>query len=684
MSSARTVGNRYQIGERLGGGGMGEVYSALDLDYDPPREVVIKTIRDASDPVTLELFKRECAVLMSFTHPNVIEIYATGDSGDRNEPKPFFVMAKLQGHTLAELIENSPQDLTVQRTIEIIAQVCRGLHAAHEKGLVHRDIKPSNIFVLQDDSVKVIDFGVAHLASTETYGGPKGTLYYMAPEQFEGKPVTAATDVFSLGVVCFEALTRRRPFVGASTNEIRAALMNSCPPAVSSLNPAVSAALSQVIHASMAKRPHNRFASAREFGECLKKALRNEPIERFEPGKLQLRLSRVEKALEASQFEVAGEILSEIEEEGYLHPTVSELRRQVDLALRNRDIRQFLESARRFEEQEEYALALQKVQDALQLEAANAEALELRAAIEAKRSSQQISNWLTLAQKHLSNCAFEPAREAVSAVLHILPTDATALRLMTEISRVEQEVVRKREEKDRFFDSAVELRKKGDLTAALSRLQRVLELDREAPDPVQPERGAIFQKFYNEVRSESEAIRNALDEAKKHLVAKDYTQADSICDSFLEKYANHALFQALKYDIGEHQRQDLSAYIAEIDREAAAEPDLERKARILEEALARYPGETHFERALKGINARRDLINGLVSQARNLEERGQYTEAIEKWETLRSIYKQLPGLDVEVDRIRRCLEQHARSESKARWDERIEGAINAGEYVRAL
>src|SRR5215475_940190 len=553
MSLARPAGNRYQIGERLGGGGMGEVYSALDLDYDPPREVVIKTIRDASDPVTLDLFKRECAVLMSFTHPNVIEIYATGDSGDRNGPRPFFVMAKVQVHTLAELIENSLQDLTVQRTIEIIVQVCRGLQAAHEKGLVHRDIKPSNIFVLQDDSVKVIDFGVAHLASTETIGA-KGTLYYMAPEQFEGKPVTAATDVFSLGVVCFEALTRRRPFAGANPNEIRAAIMKSCPPAVSSMNPAVSATLSQVIHASMAKKPHNRFASAREFGECLKKALRNEPIDRFEPGRLQLRLSRVEKALEASQFEVAGEILSEIEEEGYLHPSVSELRRQVDLALRNRDIRQFLKSARRFEAQEEYTLALQKVQDALQLEATNTEALDLRSTIEAKRSSQQIGNWLNLAQKHLSNLAFEPAREAVSSVLHMLPTDKNALLLLTEINRVEQEVLRKREEKERFFDSAVELRKKGDLTAALSRLQRVLELDREAPDPLQPEQGAYFQKFYNEVRTESESIRNALDEAKKELEEKNYASADHICAAFLGKYPNHALFQALKFDIGERQR----------------------------------------------------------------------------------------------------------------------------------
>ena len=114
---------------------------------------------------------------MSFTHPNVIEIYATGDSGDRSGSKPFFVMAKLQGHTLAELIEGSPQDLTVQRTIDIIVQVCRGLQAAHDKGLVHRDIKPSNIFVLQDNSVKVIDFGVAHLRKPDKRGQGHAVLH---------------------------------------------------------------------------------------------------------------------------------------------------------------------------------------------------------------------------------------------------------------------------------------------------------------------------------------------------------------------------------------------------------------------------------------------------------------------------------------------------------------------------
>jgi len=683
MSTTPRPGGRYQVKESLGHGGMGDVYLALDTNSEPPREVALKTIRDGSDPAAVELFKRECSVLMSFNHPNVIELYDSGDFDDRGVIKPFFVMARLRGVTLAQLIKESPQHLTVERTVEILYQVCRGLQAAHDHNLVHRDIKPSNIFVLEDDSVKVIDFGVAHLVSSETLGA-KGTLYYMAPEQIEHKLVTIAADIFSLGVVCFEALTRKKPFAGNTPDEIRAAVTKRIPPPASSLNPAVNNALSQVIHAAMAKKPLHRFASAREFGECLKKAMRNEPIERFEPGKLQIRITRVERALEASQYEIASDILAQLEEEGYLHPSLGELRRQVDQAIRNRDIRQFLETTRRFLAQDEYILALQKVHDAMQLDPTNAEAIALRTEIESKRNAQQIGNWLRLAQEHLGNYAFEPAREAVESVLRMAPTDAAALRLKGEINRVEQEIIRKRGEKERYYESAIEFHNKGDLTAALSRLERVLQLDREAPDGLRPERAAEYQKFYNEVRSEAENIRNSLDEAKSKLESREYAAAEAICDTFLEKYPNHALFQALKYDIGDRQRQNLSAYIAEIDRKAEAEPDLERKAKLLEEALNRCPGEVHFERALKGVTAKRDLINGLENQARNLDTRGLYSEAIDKWEMLRAVYKQFPGLDIEIDHLRKRLEQHARSEAKARWIERIDSTLNSAECSRAL
>ena len=132
------------------------------------------------------------------SHPNIVEIFDIGEFEENGQQKPYFVMPLLPGTTLDNLIRNASHRLTAQRTVEIMSQACRGLQAAHERGLVHRDLKPSNIFVMEDDSVKIIDFGVAHMTNTHTTVGLKGTLLYMSPEQIEGKPLSGTLrSVFS-------------------------------------------------------------------------------------------------------------------------------------------------------------------------------------------------------------------------------------------------------------------------------------------------------------------------------------------------------------------------------------------------------------------------------------------------------------------------------------------------------
>src|SRR5206468_2038556 len=116
--------------------------------------------------LALELFYKECRALRSISHPNIVEIFDIGEFEEGGHKKPYFVMPLLPGQTLDELIRKSSDRLTVARVVEIISQTCRGLQAAHERGLVHRDLKPSNIFVMADDSVKLIDFGVAHAVTT--------------------------------------------------------------------------------------------------------------------------------------------------------------------------------------------------------------------------------------------------------------------------------------------------------------------------------------------------------------------------------------------------------------------------------------------------------------------------------------------------------------------------------------
>ena len=152
MDTPAILKGRYQIKEILGRGGMGIVYKAFDSVLR--RDVAIKTLLDVSDPGSLQLFHREYEVLAHINHPNIVEIIDIGEFEFEGGLKPFFIMPMLPGVSLGQLIKSASHRLTVERAVDIISQTCRGLHAAHEKGLVHRDIKPSNIIVLEDDSVK--------------------------------------------------------------------------------------------------------------------------------------------------------------------------------------------------------------------------------------------------------------------------------------------------------------------------------------------------------------------------------------------------------------------------------------------------------------------------------------------------------------------------------------------------
>jgi eukaryotic-like serine/threonine-protein kinase len=681
-TAPKKLAGRYEVRQILGQGGMGLVYRA----YDPVvrRDVAVKTILDIPDPASLQLFYKECDVLASMSHPNIVEIFDIGEFEEEGKKKPYFVMPLLPGTTLEHFIRTASHRLTVERTIDIISQACRGLQAAHERGLVHRDLKPSNIFVMEDDSVKIIDFGVAHMADAHTTRAQKGTLLYMSPEQIELKPLSAASDIFSLSVVCYEAMTGRNPFQRARADEVVDAILRQIPPLASELNSTVSQPVSRVLHKAMAKQPWHRFASARDFGDTLNKALRNEPIEFFDPERTRPRLQRATKALEEGDFQFAAEILGELEAEGHMDSSIGALRRQLDGAVRRKTLSQLLDAARARFEEEEDPLALQKLQEALQIEPDNAAALALKSKIENRRGERQIDNWYRLARQHIDNNAYPHAREALQNVLQLRPKENRALQLLAEVDRLEQEYRKLRQEKEKLHRAAMDAWQKGDVSSALAKLGVVLELDRRAPDSVNRESGAAYQSFYNEVRSEHDAMNTAYAEARKNLAEHNFGKAMAACEAYLAKYPNHAIFQALKYDIEEHQRQELSAFIASVDRRVEAEPDLDKRVNILREALDLHPGESHFEGALKLVQDKRDLVNSIVARAHLHEEQGTFGDALNDWEILRTIYSQYPGLTFEVERLQKRRDQQIRIESKARLVDQVDTCLHSSDYARAL
>jgi len=675
------LAGRYEVKDILGQGGMGLVYRAYDTVIR--REVALKTLRDIPDPNSLQLFYKETGVLASMSHPNIVEIFDIGEFEENGKQKPYFVMPLLPGTTLDNLIRDASHRLTAQRTVEIISQACRGLQAAHEHGLVHRDLKPSNIFVMEDDSVKIIDFGVAHMTNAHSTVGVKGTLLYMSPEQIEGKALSALSDLFSLSVVCYEALTGRQPFRRPTQEEIVDAILRQIPPPACELNSSVSQSISRVVHKAMAKQSWHRFATVRDFGETLNKALRNEPIEFFDAAQLKPRLERATRALEEGDHQYAGELLTGLEAEGHIDSSIDMLRRQLDRSVRQKNVAQLLSSAKARFEEEEDPLALQKIQEILQLEPGNAAAIGLKSKIESRRSERQIESWYRLAQQHIENHAYIHAREALQNVLQLKPTEARAMQSLGEVDRQEQEYNKLRQEKRQLHRAAMDSWQQGEISNALTKLAMVLELDKRAPDSSSPERTS-YQNLYDQVRSEHDALNNAYAEACKHRADSNLGNALQLCDTWLTKYPNNAVFQALKFDLEEQRRQELSAFIAAIDRQVEGEPDLDKRVGILKEAQAAHPDETHFQRALRLVEDKRDLVNSIVARAHFHEEQGQFGDALADWEILRTIYGRYPGLKFEVERLEKRRENQARTEAKARWAEQVAGCLKSTAYGRAL
>src|SRR5262245_52432564 len=365
----------------------------------------------------------------------------------------------------------------------------------------------------------------------------------------------------------------------------------------------------------MAKQPWKRYDPARELGDTLQKALRNEPIELFDPARIQPRLQRASKALESGDCQFADEIVSELEAEGNIDPPLMLLRTQIDQVTRQKTIAQLLESARARYEEDEDPLALQKIQEILKLDPSHTAALGLKSKIDQRRSERQIEQWVRLARQHIDHHAYSPARDALQNVLTLKPNDTRALRLLKEVEAEEQDYLRLRREKTEKYQAALNAWKNGEVSEALSQMKVVLDLDRRAPDTSSPETGATYQVFYNKVRSEHDAINKAYADARRQLGEREFAKALEICQTFLAKYPGHALFQALKFDVEEQQRQQLSAFIADVDRRLDAEPDLDAKVSLLREAVALYPDEPHFRRPLKLMEDKRDLVNSIVARA---------------------------------------------------------------------
>src|ERR1043166_2355025 len=265
---------KYRIEKLLGKGGMSLVYQALDPTIQ--RSVALKVIQkslleEAERHIVLDRFRYEAQAAGRLVHPRIVTIYEYGEDDD----SAFIAMELVKGDSLHEyLLANQEPDLN--RIRDMVVPLLDALDYSHQHGVTHRDVKPSNILIGEDGRIKVTDFGIARIesATLTQYGLAVGTPYYMSPEQCMGDDTDARTDIYSVGVIAYELLTGKRPFQGKGSNaSIMREVLDAIPPDPSEGNPALTAQMDWVIQKALAKRPDERYQSAREFAEDFKLAV---------------------------------------------------------------------------------------------------------------------------------------------------------------------------------------------------------------------------------------------------------------------------------------------------------------------------------------------------------------------------------------------------------------------------
>jgi serine/threonine protein kinase/Tfp pilus assembly protein PilF len=256
-----TMVSHYRIIEKIGAGGMGEVYLAEDTELN--RKVALKFIPSYlyQDADCRARFKREAQAAAKLNHPNIVTIYEVSEFNGR----PFFAMENVEGQTIRDFSKG--KELPLSRMIELAIQVCEGLAKAHSTGIVHRDIKPSNILIDQDGRAKIVDFGLASVMGSDQLtktGSTLGTIGYMSPEQVRGEKVDGRSDLFSLGVLIYELVSGAPPFVSENEAGALYAILNLSPEPLSRYRANMPAGLQRIVARLLAKGPDRRYQNATE------------------------------------------------------------------------------------------------------------------------------------------------------------------------------------------------------------------------------------------------------------------------------------------------------------------------------------------------------------------------------------------------------------------------------------
>ncbi|MFB3922550.1 MAG: protein kinase [Terriglobia bacterium] len=566
---------KYTVKSELGRGAMGVVY----LGEDPRlgRLVALKTMSSTIDDAELlQRFYREAQSAGKLHHPNIVTIYDI----DEADGIPFIAMEFLEGETVERIIA-SRKELPLVKKLDIIVQVCKGLHYAHQNGIVHRDVKGGNIVVKNDGTVKLVDFGIARLVASAAMtraGLVMGTPMYMAPEQVMGLPVDHRADLFSIGVILYEFLTYKNPFSAPDTAAILYKIVQATPPPIHDSFSDCPPGLEEAVQHALEKDREKRYQSGEDFAFDLQQiadSIRRETLEAF--------VDEGRQHLEQGEFELAKESLRRVLEIDSNHNIARNLLVKVKehmLHVQNQQrIEEILPQANEFLAAENYDQAIAFLDEVLQLDPDQPSAKDLK-----RRASAARARRLKLVQQ---------------------------------------------------MESAGKLAEAGDLSGSKAQLDEVLAID-----PQHTSAQALMSWVTREMGEQERQrnVRRYLATARAHSEAKDYIQALNLLEKARELDPLSIEVETLTRSVlkereKEERRKVLEERIVQM-QQALDQEQFEEALLLADQTLQEFPGDQrlsglHAQAArLTEIQRKRRYVDDQLQAARGLFLKDQYAEAI--------------------------------------------------------
>ncbi len=663
MQDQPTKIGKYEIVDLIGRGGMGVVYKARDPQLD--RLVAIKMIIGAN-PALLKRFDVEARSTAGLQHQNIVTIYDFGNQ----DGNPYLVMEYLEGSSLESAI-SSGRSISLANKLRICINICNGLAYAHERGIIHRDIKPANVMLLNDDSVKIVDFGIARIGDTGiSRTEVVGSLHYMSPEQFQNTPLDIRTDIFSTGVVLYRLLTGTLPFQAAGEAAVMYRIIHDNPLPIGSYVQGYPPELDSIVAKALAKNRENRYASCRDLAfdlQLLREQQKHTDVREW--------LQRAETAIQKTEWNKAEECLKQLlrieEHNTRAYQMLGEVQERIRQQRRVEQSRQLRTQADEAFLDHRYDDALNILSQAIEIDGTNQDLLRLRQSVqEAKTRATRLHQALRRAEGAQQAGDLDEAKRAVGEALELDPDETSAKALRFVIFKQVEERDRKQALRKLLDDARDQLAAR-DLTRALETLQVA-----EAIDPASVELRSL-QKVANTAREqqlrkvELEKLSRQIEEG---LAREDYEQASAIAMEGLRRYPQEPGLLKLKaLAEAEQKRIKLIAYAR--DQFIAANALLEagkalEALSLVERALQDVPGESQLESLRSAIKNRLTQEDAevhkrtLLERAKEALGRKEFREATRLLEAAQS---EFPG--------RTEIEDLLRASRKAQSREKLVGEV---------